>query len=56
MEVLQEFAQVRELMAEFPAGFIDSLEDALQSLDLDAAGARCEEMLMQLSSADPAPQ
>jgi PAS domain S-box-containing protein len=45
MEVLQEFAQSRELMAQWPAQSIEALDSALQDLDLEAAAHLCEEIL-----------
>jgi CheY-like chemotaxis protein len=49
MEVLQEFAQARALIAEFPPESVDALELALQDLDLEVAGTVCEQMLLQKS-------
>jgi CheY-like chemotaxis protein len=48
LEVLQEFAQARALIAEFPSESVDALELALQVLDLEAAGTVCEQMLLQV--------
>jgi CheY-like chemotaxis protein len=48
LEVLQEFAQARALIAEFPPESVDALELALQGLDLEAAGTVCEQMLLQV--------
>ncbi len=47
MEVLQEFAQAHELIAEFPLESVDALEMALQGLELASAAALCERMLLQ---------
>jgi PAS domain S-box-containing protein len=49
MGVLQEFAQARELLAELPVAFVDSLDEAFQNLDLDVASERCEVMLSHLA-------
>jgi HPt (histidine-containing phosphotransfer) domain-containing protein len=47
MEVLQEFAQARALIAEFSSESVDALELALQGLDMEAAATVCTQMLMQ---------
>jgi CheY-like chemotaxis protein len=48
MEVLQEFAQAREVLKELPVEFVDALDLSLQELDLDLAGSQCETMLSKL--------
>jgi CheY-like chemotaxis protein len=46
LEVLQSFAEVRELLGEFPVESMDALDEALQSLDLEAASSICDQMLL----------
>jgi CheY-like chemotaxis protein len=46
MEVLQEYAQTRVLIAEFPTELVDALDVALQDLDMESAASLCEKMLI----------
>jgi hypothetical protein len=47
--VLQVFAQSRELLDEFPSESIESLDEALHSLDLESAAKVCGQMLLNLN-------
>ena len=49
LEVLQEFAQARELLAEFPEETMEALDEALQGLDLEAAITICDRMILGLN-------
>jgi len=49
LEVLQEFAEVRELLGEFPVEAMDALDEALQGLDLEAASTICDRMILGLN-------
>jgi CheY-like chemotaxis protein len=48
LEALQEFAQAREVLSTLPMELVDSLDLALQDLDLEKAGNLCEDMLLGL--------
>jgi CheY-like chemotaxis protein len=50
LQVLQEFAQSRELMGEFPLETIDALDVALQNMELDTASTICEQILLKFAS------
>lgn len=52
LEALQEFAQSRDLLSGLPAESVDHLDEALQNLELEAAGALCEKLLSQLLPAN----
>jgi CheY-like chemotaxis protein len=47
MEVLLEFAQLRDLLAGLPFEFMDALEMALQDLNFELATKICNEMLLK---------
>ena len=47
--VLQDFAQARGLLAEFPVESMDALDEALQSLDLETALTICEQLILKVS-------
>ena len=49
LEVLQNFAEERELLDEFPVESMDALNEALQSLDLETASSVCDRMLLSLN-------
>jgi len=49
LEVLQNFAEVRELLGEFPLESMDALDEALQSLDLETASSVCDRMLLNVN-------
>ncbi|TAH12192.1 MAG: PAS domain S-box protein [Curvibacter sp.] len=49
LEVLLEFAQKRELLAEFPESAMEALDEALQGLDLETAATICDRMLLSLN-------
>jgi PAS domain S-box-containing protein len=49
LEVLLEFAQARELLAEFPEAAMEALDEALQGLDLETAATICDRMLLSFN-------
>ncbi len=49
LRALEEFARVRTLIVGFPVELLDALELALQDLDLDAATAACDRILLHVN-------
>lgn len=50
MGALEHFAVVREVLGALPAGALDDLEEALQSLDFEKALAACQVLLLELEN------